>query len=456
MINQWLRPDGPTTTPTTEFPMPRMPKKEPEARARMDERRSAEAARFGPAMRTLSRSTGPTFEVAEDGQKVRVWGNPYEDYVTDADVRQWLLGRRVVELREGLEFVRESYLHAMIKKGWLRKDAAGPFYWITEAAAEKFQLLRVLGCKFPETVGHPYRGRAVQTLTSIPLDRMFPNPDQPRKKFEPTALVELAASIRSNGLLQPITVRPVEGKLEIVAGERRWRAHCLLAEQGELPGGVILAHVREMDVQQRDIEAIVENLSRADITPMEEARAFKRVLDTGMTEDELARKLGIQLVWRIRDRVRLLNLAPEFIKMFEGGYLSAEAVYEISRLERHADQTKIVQMIVRGQISGYKAVKAAVAAIIEGLAQQDIFGDTGPRVTEDEVSTVNRMEAKVERVAEMVAAGWKDGECVIARKVSPDRARVMADRIKAIRSHLLQMENQLREAAAQGDLINAA
>ena len=107
------------------------------------------------------------------------------------------------------------------------------------------------------------------TLTAIPLDRVFPNPDQPRKKFEPTALAELASSIRNLGLLQPITVRPVEGgTYEIVAGERRWRAHCLLNERGELPGGVILAHVREMDVQQRDIEAIVENLSRADITPM--------------------------------------------------------------------------------------------------------------------------------------------------------------------------------------------
>jgi ParB family transcriptional regulator, chromosome partitioning protein len=294
-------------------------------------------------------------------------------------------------------------------------------------------------------------------LKRIPLEQVAPNPDQPRKLFEQGKLMELAASIRNNGLLQPITVRPMpEGVYQIVAGERRWRAHVLLKEQGQLPEGSILCHVRRMDDEQRDIEAIVENLARSDVTPMEEARAFKRLLDTGMTEEELAAKLGIQQIWRIRDRVRLLNLAPEFIKMFEGGHLTAEAVYEISRLERHADQTKVVQMIARGQLTGYKAVKAAVGAILDGLTQVDIFGSSeAPKVTEAEVEVVNRMEQRIIRIADMVGSAWKDGECIIARKVSPDRARLMADKLRAMRSAVLTMENELRTAAAQGELIAA-
>ena len=77
----------------------------------------------------------------------------------------------------------------------------------------------------------------------------------------------------------------------------------------------------------------------------------------------IAKRLGMQQAWRITDRLRLFNLAPEFMAMFEGGQLAAEAVYEISRLENHADQTRVIQAINRGQLSGYNAVRAAVKAI---------------------------------------------------------------------------------------------
>lgn len=295
-------------------------------------------------------------------------------------------------------------------------------------------------------------------LKRIPLEQIVRNEDQPRKVFEPQALEELAASIRANGLMQPITVRPIgHGTYQVVAGERRLRAHRLLAERGQLPDNSILAHVRRMGEVQRDIEAIIENLARAEITPMEEARAFKRMLDHGMTPEELAQKLGMGQVWRIRDRVRLLNLSPTNQKLFESGQISANDAYEISRLEREADQTRVIQMIARGQLTGYKAVRAAVLAIVDNLSQEDIFGAAGeaPRASEEDVATVNRMEDKVNRIADMVSAGFKDGECVIARKVSPDRTRAMADKLRVMRQHLLQMENQLREAAAQAELLAA-
>lgn len=292
-------------------------------------------------------------------------------------------------------------------------------------------------------------------LQSLPLSAVIANPDQPRKLFDVAKLEELAASIRLNGLMQPIKVRPIDGgRFMIVAGERRFRAHCLLAERGQL-GAVpsIDAIVEEMDEAQMDIEAIIENLQRADVTPMEEARAFQRMLDRGISEEDLARQLGMSQAWRIRERTRLLNLSPENVKLFETGNLSGEAVFEISRLADHADQAKIVKLINRGQLSGYKSIKAAVGAIIDGLSQSDIFGAAGV-ASEAELATVKTMEEKINRVASMVSAGWKNGECVVARKVAADRARLMADKLKAIQAHCRQMENELREAAAQAMLVS--
>lgn len=285
-------------------------------------------------------------------------------------------------------------------------------------------------------------------MPQIRMSLIDPNADQPRKKFDPVLLRELAASIRENGLIQPIKLRPNGKRFEIVAGERRWRAHQLLNAK------TITAIVEEMDTRRRDIEAIIENLQRADVTPMEEARAFQRLIDQGMDEAELGTKLGKQ-AWRITERLRLLNLAPEYIQLFESGNLSSEAVYEISRLKSHADQSRVIQMIRRGQLQGYNAIRAAVMAIVEGLSQADIFDDA-PKATEAETKTVSSMEAKIESVARMVAAGFHENEVVIARKVAPDRARLMADKLALIRKHCLDMENQLRRAAAQGLLLSDA
>lgn len=109
-------------------------------------------------------------------------------------------------------------------------------------------------------------------------------------------------------------------------------------------------------------------------------------------------------------------------------------------------------MINRGQLKGYNAVRAAVMAIVDGLSQADIFAGE-PTASPQEIRSVRSMEARVEAVAKVVQGGFHDNEIVIARKVAPDRARLMADRLALIRTHCLQMENQLRRAAAQGLLF---
>jgi hypothetical protein len=107
--------------------------------------------RYGRALRIASMAIlGPQFIEDDEGNRVRVWGDGMEDWVTADDVRSWLLGNRVVELREGLEFVREDYVKMMVREGYLRKDARGSLYWVTEKAAWKWDLPKVMGCAFPK------------------------------------------------------------------------------------------------------------------------------------------------------------------------------------------------------------------------------------------------------------------------------------------------------------------
>jgi ParB family chromosome partitioning protein len=289
-------------------------------------------------------------------------------------------------------------------------------------------------------------------MTTLLLSDVHPNPNQPRKTFEAGALEELATSIRAAGLMQPITVRPrPEGGYEIVAGERRWRAHCLLAERGHLEPAVIEANVREMDEDTRDIQAIVENMARRDVTPLEEAHAFQRMLDKGWSVEKLAESLGIKQPRRITDRTRLLNLSEGIQHLAARGHISWNMAYDLSKLPQ-ADQHRVMKSISAGTIKGDRAVSAAVEAILDEISQDDFFGEQ-KQATEADVKTVNAMEAKIDRLEMLAASGWSKGEVVIAQRVSRDRATLIADKLAAIQKALRIMENDLRRAGAQAALL---
>lgn len=147
----------------------------------------------------------------------------------------------------------------------------------------------------------------------VPIASIDPNPDQPRKTFNAPALRELAASIRENGLIQPITVRRRGDRFEIIAGERRWRAHRILADRGEAETARAIVE-DDVDDETMDLQAIVENLQRADVAPLEEAAAFQRMIDRGMTPEELARKIGVPL-YRVDERTGLLKLDDQIQKL---------------------------------------------------------------------------------------------------------------------------------------------
>jgi ParB family chromosome partitioning protein len=146
-----------------------------------------------------------------------------------------------------------------------------------------------------------------------------PNPDQPRRTFNPAQLDELARSLRETGMLQPLIVRPSSNicEYQIVAGERRWRA-AQLAEMTQVP--VILRHYSDIETLQI---AIIENVQRADLNPIEEAQAYRDLVDRfGHNQEQVSAGLGKSRS-HVANMMRLLSLPPEVVEMVRDGRLSA-------------------------------------------------------------------------------------------------------------------------------------
>jgi ParB family chromosome partitioning protein len=191
-------------------------------------------------------------------------------------------------------------------------------------------------------VGGAEPARPLKSELAVPVDHLHPNPDQPRKTFTPEALEQLAQSIRQKGIIQPLIVRASNkpGHFEIVAGERRWRA-AQLAELHAVP-----VVVREFtDVEVLEI-AIIENIQREDLNPIEEALAYRQLMERfGHTQEKLAEALSRSRS-HIANSMRLLNL-PETVQiMLRKGELTAG---HARALITSADPTKLaVQAVQRG------------------------------------------------------------------------------------------------------------
>lgn len=157
--------------------------------------------------------------------------------------------------------------------------------------------------------------KAEKSPQVVPLSRLRPAPGQPRKAFDPEAIAELAASIGRQGVLQPLLVRPLEDGYEIVAGERRFRA----ARQAGLETVPVI--VRELSDQEALEIAIVENLQREDLNPIEEARAFKQLLDFGTSQEEVAKAVGKSRS-AVANSLRLLSLPSGAMRALERGEIT--------------------------------------------------------------------------------------------------------------------------------------
>jgi ParB family chromosome partitioning protein len=180
----------------------------------------------------------------------------------------------------------------------------------------------------------------------IPVSAITPNPRQPRRTFDEDALEELAESIREVGLLQPVVVRPAgPGRYELVMGERRWRA-CERAGLTEI--GAIVKQTQDNELLR---DALIENLHRQQLDPLEEAAAYQQLLDDfGATHEQLAQKIGRSRP-HISNTLRLLNLPPAVQKRVAAGVLSAGHARALLGLSDPAAQQRLADRIIAEGLS---------------------------------------------------------------------------------------------------------
>ena len=184
------------------------------------------------------------------------------------------------------------------------------------------------------------------SVTLLPLHRIEPNPLQPRKEFDPEALQALADSLTEHGMIQPLTVREAEnGYYQIIAGERRWRA-ARLAGLEEVPVLVIEADDRKvMEL------ALVENLQREDLNPMEEAAGFRTLMEEyGLTQEETARQVGKSRS-AVANSLRLLTLNDELADMVRSGILSPGHARALLSVRDEKRRMQAAQRIIALQLS---------------------------------------------------------------------------------------------------------
>jgi ParB family transcriptional regulator, chromosome partitioning protein len=209
-----------------------------------------------------------------------------------------------------------------------------------------------------------------EQLREIDIDRILPNSHQPRKTFEEESLNELADSIREHGLVQPIVVRPLEdGFFQLIAGERRWRASQRVG-LSRVP-----AVIREAGEHAALELALIENIQREDLNPMEEAEAYERLIaDFGMTQEEVARRVGKNRA-TISNMLRLLKLPPEVQQWLRENRLStghAKALLSLNDLDAILDSAK---RIIQGNYSVRQAEMLVSRYVNGGGVKDEPGGD---------------------------------------------------------------------------------
>ena len=197
------------------------------------------------------------------------------------------------------------------------------------------------------------RDDSAEAVRYISIHDVKPNVNQPRKTFDEEKIAELAASIRENGIIQPLIVRKKGKTYEIVAGERRWRAS-VKAELKEVP-----CIVRELDDEQNMLLAIVENMQREDLNPLEEAEGLNQMIASyGLTQEQVSKSVGKSRPY-IANSLRLLKLPEDIRELISEGKLSAGHGRALLSIEDEERQKKITEMILKDGLSVREAERLA-------------------------------------------------------------------------------------------------
>lgn len=198
-------------------------------------------------------------------------------------------------------------------------------------------------------------------IVNIPLEQIQVSPYQPRRQFNEAKLQDLADSIRQIGVIQPILVRRLGNIFELIAGERRWRA-AKLAQQNVIPA--IVKEYTDREVAQA---ALIENIQREDLNPLEEATAFQQLIaEFDIRQEELALRLG-KSQSTIANKIRLLNLTPQVKNLLSGGKLNERQARALLRVKEEAAQLELAQLAIS---QGFNVVQT------EQMIEQHLTGDS--------------------------------------------------------------------------------
>lgn len=280
------------------------------------------------------------------------------------------------------------------------------------------------------------------TYKQMNVTSITPNPDQPRKHFDQAALDELAASIASNGLLEPIVVRKVGNSHQIIAGERRWRAS-QIANISKVP-------VRIMDVDDRDAYAlsVAENVNREDMNPMEEANAFRTMMDYDYDLEQTASMFGKSTRF-IGLRLELLKLTDEIQALVADGQIKPQLAAQIAQCTP-ANQQSIMFKVVKGDFINDNEALHFAYALHQAESQESFFDIDDPGEEARERRTKTRKLAlsileRSERAATVLSdlAAMKPEE--LAEAFAND-SQVFAERLDTMKKALSRATTNARLA----------
>ena len=229
------------------------------------------------------------------------------------------------------------------------------------------------------------------STSEIDIDLIVPNPEQPRTRFAEQALDELAQSITANGIVQPIVVRPKEGKYEIVAGERRWRAS-QRAGLRKVP-----AVIKEVSDDKLLELALIENIQRQELNPIEEANAYRKLIENiGLTQEQVSERVGRERSL-VATSIRLLKLPDDIQKLIEEGKLSAGHGRALLMTDEVTEQRRIARKVIDEGLSVRETERAVKRAGEKGQATENkkVTPVKDPNVVAAETKLMRRLGTNV-------------------------------------------------------------
>jgi ParB family chromosome partitioning protein len=293
------------------------------------------------------------------------------------------------------------------------------------AAARRLSEERELSPAIVSLLSNDRQGRARGGVRNIDVERITPNPEQPRLAFDETSLEELAASIREHGVLQPILVRPLEGgEFQLIAGERRWRAS-KAAGLATIP-----ALVEEIDDDTALEISIIENLQREDLSPLDEAAMYERmVTDHGYSVRRLAQKLGKDKGY-LENRLRLADAPEEIRELVSLRKDTLSHAYELMKVEDPRKRRKLAAQVARGELTLIK-LRDKIEGRPARSAPTGPIEDDGVAPSADDGTSEEAEAAWTGRRRELTAESLREDSLVAAKAQLSEAVEALMDVLRA-------------------------